>query len=84
MTCGDIRNYKLKKRGNEMIMLSPIWLLILFVYFLPIIIAFVRNHQSRYKILLLNLLLGTFIPVLVICLVWSCTRVKHKQDVVER
>ncbi|RDU59688.1 hypothetical protein CQA53_11295 [Helicobacter didelphidarum] len=83
MTCGDIRNYKFKKRGNEIIMLSPIWLLILFVYFLPIIIAFVRNHQSRYKILLLNLLLGTFIPVLVICLVWSCTRVKHKQDVVK-
>lgn len=85
MTCGDIRNYKLKKKGDEMIMLSPIWLicLIVFVYFLPIIIAFVRKHQSRYKILLLNLLLGSFIPVLVVCLVWSCTRVKYKQDLAE-
>jgi len=44
---------------------------IIFVYFLPAIIAFVRNKRNKTAILILNLFLGMTFVFWVIALVWS-------------
>jgi len=44
---------------------------IIFVYFLPTIIAFVRNKRNKIGIFLLNLFLGMTFVFWVIALVWS-------------
>ena len=44
---------------------------IIFVYFLPAIIAFVRNKRNKIGILLLNLFLGMTFVFWIIALVWS-------------
>lgn len=44
---------------------------IIFIYFLPSIIAFVRNKRNKVGILLLNLFLGVTFIFWVIALVWS-------------
>ena len=45
--------------------------LTIFVYFLPTIIAFVRNKRNKIGILILNLFLGMTFIFWVIALVWS-------------
>lgn len=45
--------------------------LILVSYFLPTIIAFMRWHQSKLAILLVNVFLGWTVLFWFICLVWS-------------
>lgn len=40
-------------------------------YFLPLMIAFYRNHEKYTTIFLLNLFLGWTLVVWVVCLIWS-------------
>jgi len=44
------------------------------LYFLPTLIAFLRQHKNKLAIFLLNLLLGWTILGWVVSLVWSATR----------
>jgi len=53
------------------LILSLIISFAIFVYFLPTIIAFVRNKRNKVGILLLNLFLGMTFVFWVIALVWS-------------
>jgi len=46
-------------------------ILIFTVYFLPTLIAFIRQHKNKLAISLLNLLLGWTVLGWVISLVWS-------------
>ncbi len=48
--------------------------LIFIVYFLPTLIAFLRQHKNKLAIFLLNLLLGWTILGWVGSLVWSVTK----------
>ena len=60
----------------EYIMESIIIFLILFamvVYFLPIIVAFIRKNNNCLAIFILNLFLGWTFVGWVIALVWACT-----------
>lgn len=60
----------------EYIMESMIIFLILFamvVYFLPIIVAFIRKNNNCLAIFILNLFLGWTFVGWVIALVWACT-----------
>lgn len=43
-------------------------------YFLPALIAFLRNHKNKLAIFLLNLFLGWTVLGWVISLVWSVIR----------
>ncbi len=45
--------------------------LIFAFYFLPTLIAFLRNHKNKLAIFLLNLLLGWTVLGWVVSLVWS-------------
>jgi hypothetical protein len=45
--------------------------LIFAFYFLPALIAFLRNHKNKLAIFLLNLLLGWTVLGWVVSLVWS-------------
>jgi hypothetical protein len=45
--------------------------LIFAFYFLPILIAFLRQHKNKLAIFLLNLLLGWTVLGWVVSLVWS-------------
>jgi len=45
--------------------------LIFAFYFLPTLIAFLRNHKNKLAIFLLNLLLGWTVLGWVVLLVWS-------------
>ena len=44
------------------------------VYFLPSLIAFLRNHKNKLAIFLLNLILGWTVLGWVVSLVWSVIR----------
>jgi len=46
-------------------------ILIVAFYFLPTLIAFIRQHKNKLAIFLLNLLLGWTVLGWVISLVWS-------------
>jgi len=48
--------------------------LIFTVYFLPTLIAFLRQHKNKLAIFLLNLLLGWTVLGWVISLVWSVVK----------
>lgn len=48
------------------------------VYFLPAIIAYMRNHHNWVPILLVNFFTGWFVLGWIIALVWSTTAVKAK------
>ncbi len=48
--------------------------LIFGVYFLPTLIAFLRQHKNKLAIFLLNLLLGWTVLGWVVSLVWSVIR----------
>lgn len=52
--------------------------LILFLYFVPSFVAFLRNHHNRWAILLLNVFLGFTMIGWVIALIWSATMVKSR------
>ena len=48
--------------------------LIFALYFLPTLIAFLRQHKNKLAIFLLNLLLGWIVLGWVVSLVWSVIR----------
>jgi type II secretory pathway pseudopilin PulG len=48
--------------------------LIFALYFLPTLIAFLRQHKNKLAIFLLNLLLGWTVLGWVVSLVWSVIR----------
>ncbi len=48
--------------------------LIFFVYFLPSLIGFMRNHKNKLAIFLLNLLWGWTIRGWTAALIWSVTK----------
>ena len=48
--------------------------LIFALYFLPTLIAFLRQHKNKLAIFLLNLLLGWTVLGWVVSLVWSVTK----------
>ena len=49
-------------------------IIIFMIYFLPTLIAFLRQHKNRLAIFLLNLLLGWTVLGWVVSLVWSVVR----------
>jgi len=49
-------------------------ILIFALYFLPTLIAFLRQHKNKLAIFLLNLLLGWTVLGWVVSLVWSVIR----------
>ena len=49
-------------------------------YFLPWIVATVRDHHNRGAIAVLNLLLGWTFLGWVIALVWACTVVRREPE----
>lgn len=49
------------------------WIFII-LYFVPFFIAFLRNHQSKYGILILNLFLGWTFIFWVISLAWALSK----------
>ncbi|MFH1697483.1 MAG: superinfection immunity protein [Candidatus Omnitrophota bacterium] len=52
--------------------LELLWVVLIFAfYFLPTLIAFLRNHKNKLAIFLLNLLLGWTVLGWVVSLVWS-------------
>jgi hypothetical protein len=53
--------------------------ILFFGYFLPCIIAWLRNHHQGIAILLLNLFLGWTFLGWVIALVWSATAIPVKE-----
>jgi hypothetical protein len=42
-----------------------------YIYFYPSLLAFKKNHENRYVILILNVCLGATIVVWLLCLVWA-------------
>lgn len=48
-----------------------LWAVVVFVYFLPGIVAERRRHPSKVSIIVLNLLLGWLLIPWVVALVWS-------------
>jgi hypothetical protein len=63
-----------------------IFLLIIIVigYFLPTVIVWFRRHPSGVAIFLLNLLLGWTVVGWVVALVWACTNVVPKAEVLNQ
>ena len=55
-------------------------LLLAAIYFLPTIIAAIREHHNAGAIFMLNLLLGWTLLGWIIAIVWACTAVKSKPD----
>lgn len=51
----------------------PLLVFVFLPYFVPAIVAFVRNHRNRGAIFVLNLLLGWTVLGWVGALVWACT-----------
>ena len=53
---------------------SALWLIaflpFLAVYFLPTIVAFVRGHQNRVAICVINLFLGFTFVGWIVCMIW--------------
>jgi len=49
-------------------------ILIFMIYFLPCLVAFLRQHKNKLAISLLNLLLGWTVLGWVVSLVWSVTK----------
>lgn len=43
-------------------------------YFLPIVIAFLRKHQSKFGILVLNLFLGWTFIFWIVSLAWALSK----------
>lgn len=56
---------------NFTILQLLVLVLIFAFYFLPSLIAFLRNHKNKLAIFLLNLLLGWTVLGWVVSLVWS-------------
>lgn len=56
-----------------------LFLLLMFIYFLPTIIAYSRNHTNVLAIFVLNLFLGATFVVWVFALIWAV----YKKDVVK-
>lgn len=52
---------------------------LLFVYFIPAIIAFNRSHQNTTAITVLNILLGWTLLGWIVAIVWAFTAVKTKE-----
>jgi hypothetical protein len=52
-------------------------IIVAFVYFIPTIVAFKRNHHNRWPIAILNFFLGGTCFGWVIALIWSMTVVKE-------
>jgi len=53
-------------------------LLLIVVYFIPMIVALMRNHRNKVSIIVVNILLGWTFIGWVIALVWSLTQ-PHEQ-----
>jgi len=49
------------------------FLLLIALYFLPSVIAVIRNHRNRIPIILVNILLGWSFVGWVVSLVWAFT-----------
>lgn len=68
---------------NSLIKIIGTYIAILFLsYFIPTFIAFIRGHDSKWGIFLLNLLLGWSFIGWVIALVWSFSRANSAQQMV--
>jgi hypothetical protein len=52
---------------NPLVILGVV-LFVVFSYFFPTVVAYLRRHRNRFAILILNLLLGW-----IAALVWACT-----------
>lgn len=62
-------------RMQNFTMLELLLVILIFAfYFLPTLIAFLRQHKNKLAIFLLNLLLGWTVLGWVVSLVWSVMR----------
>jgi len=52
----------------------------LFIYFLPNVIAFYREHRFKWLILLINLFAGWTLIGWVVCLLWSVGEARLIED----
>ena len=55
------------------------WLILLFIYFIPTVVAYSRNHTNALAIFILNLFLGYTLVGWVIALIWAV----YKKDTVK-
>lgn len=55
------------------------WLIMLFIYFIPTIVACLRNHTNALAIFILNLFLGYTLIGWVVALIWAV----YKKDIVK-
>ena len=55
------------------------WLIMLFIYFIPTIVACSRNHTNALAIFILNLFLGYTLIGWVVALIWAV----YKKDIVK-
>ena len=60
------------------------WLVVIFIYFIPTIKAYIKKNKNAEAIMMLNLFLGWTFIGWVIALVWACkeevTNVKHQEN----
>lgn len=56
--------------------------LVILSYFLPTLIAFIRGHNSKWGILLLNLFLGVTGVFWVLALVWAVSSNGTQQNII--
>lgn len=61
----------------EPLIIAFLLLLILPLYFAPIVVAFSRRHPHKYPILIVNLFLGWTFVIWVGCLAWSFMPIKR-------
>lgn len=73
----------LQQSGGEAVgalVLLMLGLVALFIYLLPAVIAFHKEHANRWVILLLNIFFGYTIIVWLGCLVWSLKLIHDSGD----
>lgn len=64
----------------------PIWVILvsIVINFIPTFIAIKRKHSQKVTIILINIFLGWTLIGWVICLIWSCSEGKNKDDKYEK
>jgi hypothetical protein len=60
----------------ELAVVSAVVLGLLFAYFFPTTVAYMRGHQSQGGIMILNLVFGWTLLGWVVALIWACSAVE--------
>lgn len=54
--------------------------MVIALYFLPLIVAWLRGHHNKASIFLLNLFLGWTVIGWIVALIWSASAIKQKSS----